>query len=132
MKLLFSKSAAQAYATIKADAPEFADKIKAILKDTLLHPDAGVGNPTRLDGSYCGLWLRTYAPGQVVIYLYDDEHVTVASVGARDVALKQIHLEAYSEQEERSVMDQMAANRGKDGEPKVGIFWYNRATHHVF
>ena len=29
-------------------------------------------------------------------------------------------------------MDMMSANRGKDGEPKVGIFWYNRATNQLF
>ena len=29
-------------------------------------------------------------------------------------------------------MGQMAANRGKDVDPKVGIFWYNRATNQLF
>ena len=29
-------------------------------------------------------------------------------------------------------MEQMSANRGKDSEPKVGIFWYNRATNQLF
>ena len=98
----------------------------------MAHPEAGAGVPTKLEGAYSGLWQRNYFPGQVIIYSFDDESVTVASIGLRDTVLKRIQLESYSEEDEQSVMSQMAANRGKDGEPKVGIFWYNRATNQLF
>ena len=132
MKLLFSKSAAQEYAILKADAPEVAEKVKSILKDTLLHPVTGIGNPTGLEGAYAGLWQRTYAPGQVLVYSFNEESLTVISIGTKENVLKKVRLESYSDQEESSVMSQMMANRGKDGEPKVGIFWYNRATNQLF
>ena len=122
MKLLFSKSAAQEYAILKADAPEVAEKVKSILKDTLLHPVTGIGNPTGLEGAYAGLWQRTYTPGQVLVYSFNEESLTVISIGTKENVLKKVRLESYSDQEESSVMSQMMANRGKDGEPKVGIF----------
>lgn len=132
MRLLFSKSATEEFAILKEDAPEIAAKIKTILKDAILHPDTGAGNPTRLEGAYAGLWQRTYSPGQVIVYSFNEESLTIVSIGAKEQVLKKIHLEPYSEQEEHSVMSQMEANRGKDGEPKVGIFWYNRATNQLF
>lgn len=132
MKLLFSKSASQAYSVLKADAPDLAEKVRTILKDALLHPDSGAGAPTMLEGAYSGLWQRAYAPGQVIVYSFNDETLTIVSIGAKVDALKRIRLESYTEQEEQSVMNQMMANRGKDSEPKVGIFWYNRATNQLF
>jgi Txe/YoeB family toxin of Txe-Axe toxin-antitoxin module len=123
MKLLFSKSAKEEYLILKADAPGIADKVKSILKDMLLHPKSGIGTPTKLEGNYSGLWQRTYSPGQVIIYSFKDDTLTVVSIGSRDTALEKVKLESYSDKDEQSVMDQMAANRGKDGEPKVGIFW---------
>ena len=39
-----------------------------------------------------------------------------------DAFSARISVESYSKEDEQSVMGQMAANRGKDGEPKVGIF----------
>jgi hypothetical protein len=41
-------------------------------------------------------------------------------------------LEEFSENDYASVMALMAANRGKDSEPKVGLFWYNRANNSLF
>ena len=113
MKLLFSKSAKQEYDILKADAPALAEKVKSILKETVAHPETGPGAPTRLEGALSGLWQRTYSPGQVVIYSFDDEAVTIASIGSRETALKKVQLESYSEKDEKSVMDQMSANRGK-------------------
>jgi len=113
MKLLFSKSAKQEYDILKADAPALAEKVKSILKETVAHPETGSGAPTRLEGLLSGLWQRTYSPGQVVIYSFDDEAVTIASIGSRETALKKVQLESYSEKDEKSVMDQMSANRGK-------------------
>lgn len=132
MKLFFGKSAQEDFDRFKADTPELAEKVKSILKDTLAHPDEGLGAPSRLDGAYSGLWQRTYAPGQIIVYSIAEDRVTVVSIGARERVLDPIKLEAYSKEDEQAVMAQMAANRGKDGEPKVGIFWYNRATNQLF
>lgn len=122
MKLLWTKNAKESYGLFKTDAPDVAEKVKSILKDIAAHPDKGSGSPTKLENEYSGLWQRTYAPGQVIIYSFDDEAVTIVSIGVRESALRNVHLESYSKQDEQSVMGQMAANRGKDGEPKVGIF----------
>ena len=132
MRLLWTKSAKESYELLKADSPDVAERVKSILKDTVTHPDTGAGSPTKLYGDYSNLWQRTYAPGQVIIYSFDDQSVTIVSIGARETAMQRVHLESYSKQDEQSVMGQMAANRGKDGEPKVGIFWYNRATNQLF
>lgn len=132
MKLLWTKSAKESYGLLKTDAPDMAERVKSILKDTLTHPEKGSGSPTKLEKDFSDLWQRTFAPGQVIIYSYSDEAVTVVSIGAKVSALQNVHLESYSKKEELSVMGQMAANRGKDNEPKVGIFWYNRATNQLF
>ena len=132
MKLFFSISAKQEYEILKADAPALAEKVKSILKETVAHPETGSGAPTKLEGAFSGLWQRTYSPGQVIIYSFDGHAITVASIGSREIVLKKIRLESYSDKDKKSVMEQMAANRGKDGEPKVGIFWYNRATNQLF
>ena len=132
MKLLFSKSAKQEYDILKADAPHTAERVKSILKDTLSHPETGAGIPTKLEGNDSGLWQRLYAPAHVILYSFDSDAVTVVSIGARESALQKVQLESYNPKDEKDVMDLMSGNRGKDGEPKVGIFWYNRATNQLF
>ena len=132
MKLFLSQQAQEAYAAYKADQSDIAAKIKAILQDTLLHPSEGLGNPVRLEGPYAHLWQRTFALNQVILYTYDDTGVKIISIGAKETALTHVHLESYSPEDERAVMEQMSGNRGKDGDPKVGIFWYNRATNQLF
>jgi Txe/YoeB family toxin of Txe-Axe toxin-antitoxin module len=128
MKLLWTASSKESYELLKTDAPELAEKVKSLLKDTVLHPDQGAGAPIKLEREYSGLWQRTYAPGQVIVYSVHEDAVTIVSIGAKETALQTVNLESYTKEDEQSVMGQMAANRGKDGEPKVGIFWYNRAT----
>ena len=132
MKLLLSKQAQESLAVYKSDQPDFAARIKAILQDALLHPKEGLGAPVKLDGPYANLWQRTIALNQIILYTCDDDCIKVISIGSKETALAPIHLESYSPEDEKSVMDQMAGNRGKDGEPKVGIFWYNRATNQLF
>lgn len=132
MKLLLSNSAKASFDVYKSDNPILSDKIKSIIKDIVAHPKEGVGAPVALDGSYSGYWTRTFAPNGLIVYSFDNESVKIISIGASESALAQIKLEAYTESEEKAVMDQMAANRGKDNEPKVGIFWYNRATNQLY
>lgn len=38
----------------------------------------------------------------------------------------------FSEQQYADAMATMAANRGQDDQPKVGIFWYNRGQNELF
>lgn len=97
-----------------------------------MHPETGAGIPTKLEGAYSGLWQRLYAPAHIILYSFDTRTVTVISIGAMESALRRVQLESYSAQEEKAVMDLMSGNRGKDGNPKVGIFWYNRATNQLF
>lgn len=132
MRLQLSNSAKADYDLFKSDSPEIAEKIKAILRDILSHPAVGLGNPLELDGPFVDLWQRSYAPGQVIIYSFEDDLVKVVSIGSRENAMRKVFLEAYSGTDEKAVMEQMSANRGKDSEPKVGIFWYNRATNQLF
>ncbi len=52
MKLEFLPSALNAYKALKGSRPEYAAKVKEMLRDALEHPDAGMGEPTRLSGRY--------------------------------------------------------------------------------
>ena len=119
MKLLWTKSAKESYGLLKTDAPELAEKVKSLLKDTVSHPDTGSGAPTKLEREYSGLWQRTYAPGQVITYSVHEDKVTIISIGAKETALQNVNLESYSKEDEQSVMGQMAANRGKDHIPVI-------------
>ena len=132
MRLLFSNSAKASFDVYKSDNPALSDKIKSILKDIVAHPTEGEGTPVALDGAYVGYWTRSFAPYGLIVYSFDSEAVKIISIGVSESALAQIKLVAYTEAEEKAVMEQMAANRGKDNEPKVGIFWYNRATNQLY
>ena len=117
MKLFLSKQAQEALAIYKADLPDVADKIKTILQDALSHPSEGLGCPTKLEGLYANLWQRSFALNQTILYTFDEESIKILSIGTKETALSHIPLEAYSPEEEHSVMEQMSGNRGKDGEP---------------
>ena len=132
MRLLFSNSAKASFDVYKSDNPALSDRIKTILKDIVAHPTEGEGTPVALAGEYAGYWTRSFAPDGLIVYTFDSESVKIISIGVSESALAQIKLVAYTEAEEKAVMEQMAANRGKDDEPKVGIFWYNRATNQLY
>ena len=132
MKLLFSNKAKASFGVYKSDNPALSDRIKSILKDIVAHPTEGEGTPVALEGSYSGYWTRSFAPDGLIVYSFDSESVKIISIGVSESALAQIKLVAYTEAEEKAVMEQMSANRGKDDEPKVGIFWYNRATNQLY
>jgi Txe/YoeB family toxin of Txe-Axe toxin-antitoxin module len=137
MKLEFLPSALDAYKALKVSNPERAAKIKEILRDTLEHPDAGQGEPTRLSGQYLGVWMRRLSVQNELYYIFDSERVVVISFSrneevGKEVKTGDLNLQSFSEDEYASVMALMSANRGKDNEPKVGIFWYNRAKNELF
>jgi Txe/YoeB family toxin of Txe-Axe toxin-antitoxin module len=137
MKLEFLPSALDAYKALKVSDPERAAKIKEIIRDTLEHPETGLGEPTKLSGQYLGVWMRRLSAKDELYYIFDSERVVVISFSeneepGKEVKPKGLNLESFSEDEYASVMALMSANRGKDNEPKVGIFWYNRAKNELF
>ncbi len=137
MKLEFLPSALNAYKALKGSRPEYAAKVKEMLRDALEHPDTGLGEPTRLSGRYLGVWMRRLSADDELYYFFDSERLVVISFTEKDEAGKDVksgglNLESFSEDEYASVIALMSANRGKDNEPKVGIFWYNRANNELF
>ena len=131
MKLVFTKSALDAYNALKQSGTETAAKIKDILKDALQHPETGLGSPSPLMGDLSSKWMRTFGPGEFLVYSFSRESLKVHHIEAGPINAG-FKLEGFSKEEEDAVMSLMAANRGHGSDPKVGIFWYNRATHSLF
>jgi len=137
MRVEFSPSALECFQTIKSIDQQKAEKIKLIIKDALLHPEVGLGDPTALEGKLKGLWQRKISYNEHLYYFIDADALVVAAIkvnlpeeqAGKHASFK---LGAFSEEDYASVMALMAANRGKDSEPKVGLFWYNRATNSLF
>lgn len=133
MKLEFMPKAMETFQRIKSLSPDIYEKYKNAIKDTLEHPENGIGNPTALEGSYKGLWERRVSFDESFYYAFDADRVVVMGFSSSAVQdSRAITLESFSDQDYASVMAQMAANRGHDNEPKVGIFWYNRARNELF
>lgn len=127
MKLEFTQNVFKCFQAIKCSAPEVADRIKSVLKDALQHPETGLGDPTALEGKFKGLWQRKISFNEFITYAFDEEKLVVTSIKVNikcteDTAANDIKLGEFSEDEYASVMGLMAANRGKDSEPKVDIF----------
>ena len=136
MKLLFTPEALSSYNDLKSGAPREAELVRDIIKDILTHPDTGKGNPLPLTGALSGLWCRDYGVFRQIVYSFSAEEVKVFAIGrsiignaAPSAEVKQTQ---YSEDEYRSVLAQMEANRGKGETPKVGIFWYSIARDELF
>ena len=137
MKLNFSPNALNTFQQVKSLDPARAERIKTILKDAVLHPESGIGEPVALDGKYKGLWQRKISFNEFLYYVFDEESLTVASIKIVNEATtldkpSTFEMGEFSEDDYASVMALMAANRGKDSEPKVGLFWYNRANNTLF
>lgn len=123
MKLEFLPGALNAYKALKVSSPERAAKIKEILRDTLEHPDTGLGEPTRLSGQYLGVWMRRLSVKDELYYIFDSEKVVVIAFSkneeaGRAVKSKGLNLQSFSEDEYASVMALMSANRGGD---RIGL-----------
>ena len=136
MKLQFSSKALAAFELVKKNSPELAAKIKSILKDMLLHPAEGVGEPVCLNGEFKDVWQRKISHNEYINYMFNNEVLVVISIqvneSTKNLEASEIKLEGFTEDEYNSVMKLMSSNRGKDSEPKVGIFWYNRANKTLF
>ena len=127
MKIDFSPNALNAFQTIKRLDPDKAERIKNILKDAMKHPEFGIGDPVALEGKYKGLWQRKISFNEFLYYIFNDESVYVVAIKVEnEVATvdkeSSFELGAFSEDDYASVMALMAANRGKDSEPQVGLF----------
>ncbi len=136
MKLQFSSKALTTFELVKKNSPELAEKIKSILKDMLLHPAEGVGEPVCLNGEFKEVWQRKISHNEYINYMFNNEVLVVISIqvneSTKNLEASEIKLEGFTEDEYNSVMKLMSSNRGKDSEPKVGIFWYNRANKTLF
>lgn len=136
MKLQFSSKAFTTFELVKKNSPELAEKIKSILKDMLLHPSEGVGEPVCLNGEFKDVWQRKISHNEYINYMFNNEVLVVISIqvneSTKNLEASEIKLEGFTEDEYNSVMKLMSSNRGKDSEPKVGIFWYNRANKTLF
>ena len=136
MKLQFSSKALATFELVKKKSPELAEKIKSILKDMLLHPSEGVGEPVCLNGEFKDVWQRKISHNEYINYMFNKEVLVVISIqvneSTKNLEASEIKLEGFTEDEYNSVMKLMSSNRGKDSEPKVGIFWYNRANKTLF
>lgn len=136
MKLQFSAKALETYSIVKKSSPNLAGHIKEIIEDTLLHPKNGIGDPICLEGEFKDVWQRKISCNEYLNYVFNDEVLIIASIKAnisgQILPSNQLSIESFTEDEYKSVMDLMASNRGKDKEPKVGIFWYNKAKQALF
>jgi Txe/YoeB family toxin of Txe-Axe toxin-antitoxin module len=137
MKLLFTPEALASYNEIKTASPREASLIKDILREVLSHPDTGKGAPQSLTGALAGLWSREYGFCRQIIYQILSDEVKVFAIGknilpGETATSSNFQQTSYSEDEYRSVLAQMAANRGKGETPKVGIFWYSVGKDELF
>ncbi len=136
MILEFLPGALAAYTALKGSAPSLASKAKTIIIDALQHPAVGVGEPVQLTGAYSGIWRRRLSATDEMYYVFDDTKLIVVSFSFTGTSHRGANsgfsMQAFTADEYAAVMAQMAANRGKDSEPKVGLFWYNRSKNELF
>ena len=110
MKLEMLPTALEAYRRIKESEPGKAMNIKALLEDSLTRPDKGKGNPLRLEGDFKNLWQRTLRSGEKIVYQVNGDVLLVISVVADGLSAP-FKIEEYTDEEYRSVLAQMEANR---------------------
>jgi Txe/YoeB family toxin of Txe-Axe toxin-antitoxin module len=111
MRLEMLPVALEAYRKIKETDPGKAVIIKALLADALARPEKGKGNPIRLEGDFKNLWQRTLRSGEKIVYQVKGDVLLVLSVVADGLSAP-FKIEEYTDEEYRSVLAQMEANRG--------------------
>lgn len=136
MKLQFTPEALALFNKLKSSRPSEAEQVKDILKDIIAHPAEGKGDPTPLTGALSGLWKRDYGVFRQLVYGFTSDEVKIYSIGKNILTDQTVSTEVqqtdYTDDEYRSVLAQMEANRGKGSTPKVGIFWYSEGRDELF
>lgn len=139
MNLEFAPSALQVYMAYKVSNPELASRIKLLIADILNTPFTGIGTPVRLEGKLASKWVRTIDFERFLVYSVTAGTVRILYLGKADGVAAPVTgaaarpaLDEFSDDDFKSVMDIMSANRGHDNEPKVGLFWYNRSNKSLF
>lgn len=136
MKLLFTPEALASYNELRAERPQEAEQALEVIKDILEHPLEGKGNPQPLAGVLSGLWGRYYGVFRQLVYSATGDEVKIYGLGKNLLAgmtpVTEVKQTDYTEEEYRSVLAQMEANRGKGETPKVGIFWYSEGRDELF
>ena len=134
MKLTFCNSAAKSCLILKERNPEDFEALKLMLGEILQHPEEGRGRPFRLHGAFEGCWQRYYTPTDILFYSVYGDEVEIVAIGNRVISeYPEGSLQTdYTDEEYASILKLMEGNRGHGNDPKVGIFWYNRATRDLF
>lgn len=137
MKLFFTPEALASYNDIKAHSPKEAEKALGVIKEILAHPEEKSRESEPLTGALSGLWSCEYGVFREIIYSYSESEVKIYAVGkklsgAMASSAGGYEQTQYTEDEYRSVLAQMEANRGKGETPKVGIFWYSVGRDELF
>jgi Txe/YoeB family toxin of Txe-Axe toxin-antitoxin module len=101
MRLEMLPAALEAYRKIKGTDLGKAANIKALLADTLAHPEKGKGNPIRLEGDFKNLWRRTLRSGEKIVYQVKGDVLLVLSVVADGLSAP-FKIEEYTDEEYRA------------------------------
>ena len=136
MKLLFTPEALASYKDIKVRAPKEAENALGVIKEILAHPKEKSEKSEKLSGALSGLWSCKYGVFCEIIYSYSECEVQIYSIVKKLYGTKasvgEYEQTKYTDDEYRSVISQMEANRGKGETPKVGIFWYSVGCDELF
>ena len=136
MKLLFTPEALASYNDIKAQTPKEAENALGLIKEILAHPEDMGHKSDKLSGALSGLWSCKYGVFREIIYSYSESEVKIYAIGKKLYGAKasvgEYEQTQYTDEEYRSVLAQMEANRGKGETPKVGIFWYSVGRDELF
>ena len=134
MKLKFCNSAAKSCLILKERNPEDFEALKLMLGEILQRPEEGRGCPFRLHGTFEGCWQRYYTPTDILFYSVSEDTVEIVAIGNRVISeYSEVSVQTgYTDEEYDSILKLMEGNRGHGNDPKVGIFWYNRATRDLF
>lgn len=135
MKLLFTPEALASYNDIKARTPHEARKALDVIKEILSHPEDICSKSEKLTGVLSGLWKRKYGVFHEILFSYSESELKIYAIGKKlhgTGTIGEYEQTQYSEDEYRSVLAQMEANRGKGETPKVGIFWYSVGRDELF
>lgn len=65
------------YVQWQTDDKKILRKINSLIKDTLRHPDEGIGQPEALKHELSGAWSRRINEEHRLVYIFDETTVTI-------------------------------------------------------